>query len=104
MLRRLLFSIALIAMVLPAAAVAHVTLQPGEWEAGSFAALVVRVPNERDDARCSWIAMGMTRYALRSHEGRKTSSRDGRYTTGSIRTTDISGRGRSVAASLRWAT
>jgi uncharacterized protein YcnI len=56
-LRRLLFSIALIAMVLPAAAVAHVTLQPGEWEAGSFAALVVRVPNERDDAETTTVTL-----------------------------------------------
>jgi uncharacterized protein YcnI len=29
---------------------AHVTLQPPEYEAGAFAKLVVRVPNERDNA------------------------------------------------------
>jgi periplasmic copper chaperone A len=34
----------------PAAAQAHVTLQPQEVPAGSFARLDVRVPNERDDA------------------------------------------------------
>ncbi|HXV96318.1 MAG TPA: YcnI family protein [Gaiellaceae bacterium] len=50
MLRKLVFGIAVAAVVFPAAAVAHVTLQPGEWEAGAFATLVVRVPNERDDA------------------------------------------------------
>lgn len=31
-------------------ATAHVTLNPGEWEAGGFAKFDVRVPNERDDA------------------------------------------------------
>ncbi len=34
----------------PAAATAHVTLQPEEAPAGGFARLDVRVPNERDDA------------------------------------------------------
>ena len=46
----MLVCIALIAVVLPAAAVAHVTLQPGEWEPGAFSRMAVRVPNERDDA------------------------------------------------------
>jgi uncharacterized protein YcnI len=36
---------------LPAAADAHVTLQPAEVPAGAFTRLDVRVPNERDDAR-----------------------------------------------------
>jgi uncharacterized protein YcnI len=49
-LRKLVISIAVAAVAFPAAAAAHVTLQPGEWEAGAFATLVVRVPNERDDA------------------------------------------------------
>jgi periplasmic copper chaperone A len=56
-LRRLLFSMALIAMAVPAAAVAHVTLQPGDWEAGAFATLVVRVPNERDDAETTTVTV-----------------------------------------------
>jgi periplasmic copper chaperone A len=56
-LRRLLFCIVLIAMVVPAAAVAHVTLQPGEWEAGAFATLAVRVPNERDDAETTTVTV-----------------------------------------------
>jgi periplasmic copper chaperone A len=43
--------VALVAMlVAPSVAMAHVTLQPPEWEAGGFARFVVRVPNERDDA------------------------------------------------------
>lgn len=37
-------------IALPAAAGAHVTLQPGEAPAGSYARLDVRVPSERDDA------------------------------------------------------
>ena len=57
MLRRLLFCIALIAMAVPAAAVAHVTLQPGEWEPGAFATVVVRVPNERDDAETTTVSV-----------------------------------------------
>ena len=57
MLRKLLFSIALIAMALPAAAVAHVTIQPGEWEPGAFATMVVRVPNERDDAETTSVTV-----------------------------------------------
>jgi periplasmic copper chaperone A len=31
-------------------AAAHVTLNPGEWEAGGFARFAIRVPNERDGA------------------------------------------------------
>ena len=38
------------ALSAPAAAQAHVTLQPDEAPAGGFARLDVRVPNERDDA------------------------------------------------------
>ena len=37
-------------LLAPSVAVAHVTLQPPEWEAGGFARFVVRVPNERDEA------------------------------------------------------
>ena len=37
------------ALAVPAAASAHVTLQPGEAAAGSFSKLDVRVPNERDN-------------------------------------------------------
>jgi periplasmic copper chaperone A len=40
----------LAAMVLPAAAQAHVTVQPDSVPAGGFARLDVRVPNERDNA------------------------------------------------------
>jgi periplasmic copper chaperone A len=38
------------ALALPAAASAHVTLQPDSAPAGGFTRLDVRVPNERDDA------------------------------------------------------
>lgn len=41
---------AMFALVLPASAGAHVTLQPEEAAAGDFTVLDVRVPNERDDA------------------------------------------------------
>lgn len=44
---------ALAALAAPAAAQAHVTLQPDEAPAGGFARLDVRVPNERDDASTS---------------------------------------------------
>jgi periplasmic copper chaperone A len=37
-------------LVIAPAAVAHVTLNPPEWEAGGFARFAVRVPNERDNA------------------------------------------------------
>ena len=57
MLRRLLICVGLAAVVFPAAAVAHVTIQPGEWEAGAFAAMAVRVPNERDDAETTRVTM-----------------------------------------------
>jgi periplasmic copper chaperone A len=56
-LRKLVIGIAVTAVVFPAAAVAHVTLQPGEWEAGAFATLAVRVPNERDDAETTTVTL-----------------------------------------------
>jgi uncharacterized protein len=56
-LRKLVFGIAVTAVVFPAAAVGHVTLQPGEWEAGAFATLAVRVPNERDDAETTTVTV-----------------------------------------------
>jgi periplasmic copper chaperone A len=56
-LRRLLLCFLAAAMVFPAAAAAHVTIQPGEWEAGAFATMVVRVPNERDDAETTSVTV-----------------------------------------------
>lgn len=38
------------AVALPGAAQAHVTVQPGNAEGGSFSVVAFRVPNERDDA------------------------------------------------------
>jgi len=49
-LRRTLVFIAALAVVMPTAAIAHVTIQTGEWEPGSRPRVVVRVPNERDNA------------------------------------------------------
>jgi periplasmic copper chaperone A len=57
MLRRLVICFVLAAVVFPAAAVAHVTLQPGEWEPGAFARMAVRVPNERDDAETTSVSV-----------------------------------------------
>ena len=57
MLRRLIVFLAAAAVVLPTAAVAHVTISPGEWEAGAFATMVVRVPNERDDAETTEVSV-----------------------------------------------
>jgi uncharacterized protein YcnI len=37
-------------LVITQVAAAHVTLNPGEWEAGGFARFALRVPNERDNA------------------------------------------------------
>jgi len=49
-LKTTLALIAVLALVVPASASAHVTLQPEEAAAGDFTVLDVRVPNERDDA------------------------------------------------------
>jgi uncharacterized protein YcnI len=56
-LRRLILCFFVAALVAPAAVVAHVTIQPGEWEAGAFARMVVRVPNERDDAETTTVTV-----------------------------------------------
>lgn len=57
MLRKLIIGVAVLAVVFPAAAAAHVTIQPGDWEAGAFATMAVRVPNERDDAETTSVTM-----------------------------------------------
>lgn len=57
MLRRIVICLVLAAVVFPAAAVAHVTLQPGEWEPGAFSRMVLRVPNERDDAETTTVTV-----------------------------------------------
>jgi periplasmic copper chaperone A len=56
-LRRLILCFFVATLVAPAAAVAHVTIQPGEWEAGAFARMVFRVPNERDDAETTSVTV-----------------------------------------------
>jgi uncharacterized protein YcnI len=50
MLKTALLATTALALAVPAAAQAHVTLQPKSAAAGSFTRLDVRVPNERDDA------------------------------------------------------
>ena len=47
---RIVILLTLVVALSPAPAMAHVTVQPTEATAGSFARFVVRVPNERDDA------------------------------------------------------
>jgi uncharacterized protein len=49
MRRTIPVTIVALALVAPAAASAHVTVQPGSAPAGGFTRLDVRVPNERDD-------------------------------------------------------
>lgn len=50
MRRIITLSLAAILLLLPGAALAHVTVQPNEALPGSFARFVVRAPNERPDA------------------------------------------------------
>lgn len=57
--RKALIAVAAAALLLPATASAHVTLQPKEVPAGSFARLDVRVPNEMDDAATSKVEVQM---------------------------------------------
>jgi periplasmic copper chaperone A len=47
------------ALLAPAAAGAHVTVQPREMPAGGFARMDVRVPNERDDEGTTRVAVKM---------------------------------------------
>ena len=59
-MHKTLFAAALAATALaPAAAEAHVTLQPNTATAGGYTRLDVRVPNERDDASTSKIELQM---------------------------------------------
>jgi len=48
--RKIVLAGAALALALPSAAQAHVTLQPNSAAAGGFTVLNVRVPNERDNA------------------------------------------------------
>jgi uncharacterized protein YcnI len=54
---RIAIAIAVAALVAAPAATAHVTLNPGEWEAGGFARFAVRVPNERPNADATEITV-----------------------------------------------
>ena len=56
-------------LAVPAAAQAHVTLQPGEVPAGGFTRLDVRVPNERDDAATTKVQLQLPDgFAFASYE------------------------------------
>lgn len=57
MRKTILAAAAAATLLAPAAAGAHVTLQPGEAPAGGYTRLDVRVPNERDDAATTKIAI-----------------------------------------------
>ncbi|MGH2949156.1 MAG: YcnI family protein [Solirubrobacteraceae bacterium] len=59
MRRRTILIAGLAAVLVAAPAQAHVTLQPGEVPAGSFARVDVRVPNERDDAGTTKVVVRM---------------------------------------------
>jgi uncharacterized protein YcnI len=50
-------AVAAVSLVAAPVAAAHVTLNPGEWEAGGFARFAIRVPNERDDAATTKITV-----------------------------------------------
>jgi periplasmic copper chaperone A len=56
-LKTTLALVAALAFAMPAAASAHVTLQPEEAAAGDFTVLDVRVPNERDDSATTKVAV-----------------------------------------------
>jgi uncharacterized protein YcnI len=58
-MRRLLTLAVVLAVVAPAAAQAHVTVQPESVPAGGFTRLDVRVPNERDDAATEKVEVQM---------------------------------------------
>jgi uncharacterized protein YcnI len=45
------------ALVVTPVAAAHVTVNPGEWEAGGFARFAVRVPNERPNAQTTEVTV-----------------------------------------------
>jgi uncharacterized protein YcnI len=69
MLRTALFAGAVLALAMPAAAQAHVTLQPNTAAAGAFTRLDVRVPNERDDASTNKVELQLPdRFAAASYE------------------------------------
>jgi uncharacterized protein YcnI len=55
MFKQTLLATAAVTLAVPAAAQAHVTLQPNTAKAGAYTRLDVRVPNERDDASTSKI-------------------------------------------------
>ena len=75
--KRVLVAVLVVAaLALPAAAAAHVTLQPETAPAGGFTRFDVRVPNERDDAartrsRCRCPTASSSRPTSRSPAGRR---------------------------------
>jgi periplasmic copper chaperone A len=57
MIKHTIAAVAAAALLAPAAASAHVTLQPDSAPAGGFTRLDVRAPNERDDAATTKIVL-----------------------------------------------
>jgi len=74
-LRRFIACLAVAAVVFPATAAAHVTLNPREWEAGGFGRFDVRVPNERDNASTTEVTVqlpeGLTFVSFQPKQGWK---------------------------------
>src|SRR5262245_59058049 len=69
MRKSLTAAIAAATLAAPAAAQAHVTLQPSEAPAGGFTRLDVRVPNERDDAATTKVQLQLPDgFAFASYE------------------------------------
>jgi len=58
-IKAIALGVALAALIAPAAASAHVTLQPDSAPAGGFTRLDVRVPNELDDAATNKVEVQM---------------------------------------------
>ncbi len=82
----LTFALAAAALLAPAAASAHVTLQPESAPAGGFTRLDVRVPNERDDKGTTKVVVrfpagSSTRPTSRSPAGRRRSRARARTST-----------------------
>jgi uncharacterized protein YcnI len=68
---RAIAAVAVVVAAFPAAASAHVTIQPTTAAAGGFTRIDVRVPNERDDASTTQVRMQLPQgFAFVSYEPR----------------------------------
>lgn len=57
MIKKAVFAAGVALLIAASPALAHVTVQPSEAPAGAFFKFVVRVPNERDDARTTEVTV-----------------------------------------------